>query len=380
MDNNNELMIYREAVQKIKNAIMQSRYRTASNANAELLSLYYSVGEYITINSRSGKWGTGAIETISEQLQGEIPGLRGFSPTNMKNMRIFFEEWSDELKLNRQLPIADLENNLNSGELVLVRQLPTAELNETKKQAFCRVGFTHHREILRKCKTVEERWYYILRCADEFWSVAGLKDHLRANEFVAFGNIPNNFLLTIPDEKTAAIAVRSFKDEYFLEYVDMKGSYEYDERDVELAIVAEVKKFIMTAGDGFCFIGNQQRLLVDDEEFFVDILFFNRNLHCLVAFELKKDKFRPADLGQLSFYLSALDKYVRKPDENKSIGILLCREMNRTVVELAVQDYDKPMGVATYRLGTDIPEQYKTLIPLIDGVQQIVTENTEQPT
>jgi len=207
-----------------------------------------------------------------------------------------------------------------------------------------------------------------------------LKDHLRANEFVAFGNIPNNFLLTIPDEKTAAIAVRSFKDEYFLEYVDMKGSDEYDERDVELAIVAEVKKFIMTAGDGFCFIGNQQRLLVDDEEFFVDMLFFNRNLHCLVAFELKKDKFRPADLGQLSFYLSALDKYVRKPDENKSIGILLCREMNRTVVELAVQDYDKPMGVATYRLGTDIPEQYKTLIPLIDGVQQIVTENTEQPT
>jgi hypothetical protein len=134
----------------------------------------------------------------------------------------------------------------------------------------------------------------------------------------------------------------------------------------------------MTAGDGFCFIGNQYRLLVDDEEFFVDMLFFNRNLHCLVAFELKKDKFRPADLGQLSFYLSALDKYVRKPDENKTIGILLCQEMNRTVVELAVQDYDKPMGVTTYRLGTGIPEPYKTLIPLIDGVQQIVLENGEK--
>jgi len=373
----NELLAYREAVQKIKNAILQSRYRTAANANAELLNLYYGVGEYISVNTRSGKWGTGAIESISEQLQGEVPGLRGFSPTNMKNMRIFFEHWSTELESNRQLPIADLKNYLHGDELVLFRQLPTAEMGEVKLQAFYRVGFTHHREILRKCKTSEECWYYILRCANEFWSVAGLKDHLRANEFVAFGNIPNNFVLTIPDEKTAAIAMRSFKDDYLLEYVDMKNLDDYDERDVELAIVADVKKFIMTVGDGFCFIGNQHRLLVDEEEFFVDMLFFNRNLHCLVAFELKKDKFRPADLGQLSFYLSALDKYVRKPDENKSIGILLCREMNKTVVELAVQDYDKPMGVATYRLGTGIPEPYKALIPLIDGVQQIVTENTE---
>jgi len=113
-------------------------------------------------------------------------------------------------------------------------------------------------------------------------------------------------------------------------------------------------------------------LLVDDDEFFVDLLFFERNLQCLVAIELKKNKFRPSDLGQLSFYLSALDKYVRKPNENRSIGILLCQEMNKMVVELAVQDYDKPMGVATYRLGTGIPEPYTTLVPLIDGVQQIL--------
>jgi hypothetical protein len=157
----------------------------------------------------------------------------------------------------------------------------------------------------------------------------------------------------------------------------IKESDDYDERDVENAIVAEIKKFIMMAGDGFCFIGNQYRLLVDEESFFIDMLFFDRNLQCLVAFELKKDKFRPADLGQLSFYLSALDKYVRKPNEDKTIGILLCQEMNRTVVELAVQDYDKPMGVATYRLGTGIPDSYKSLIPLIDGVQQLLLENGE---
>jgi predicted nuclease of restriction endonuclease-like (RecB) superfamily len=336
-----------------------------------MLSLYYSVGRYISANTRSGKWGTGAIEAISAQLQGELPGLHGFSPSNMKNMRIFFEQWSPELEPIRQLPAAELGSG---DEFALIRQLPTAELSETKVKAFCRVGFTHHREILRKCKTADERWYYILRCADEFWSVANLKNHLRADDYASYGSMPNNFTLTIPDEQTAAIAVRSFRNEYLLDFIDIKEPDDYDERDVENAIVAEIKKFIMTVGDGFCFIGNQYRLLVDEEEFFVDMLLFNRNLQCLVAFELKKDKFRPADLGQLSFYLSALDKYVRKPNENKTIGILLCQEINRTVVELAVQDYDKPMGVATYRLGTGIPEPYTSLIPLIDGVQQMLLE------
>jgi predicted nuclease of restriction endonuclease-like (RecB) superfamily len=213
-----------------------------------------------------------------------------------------------------------------------------------------------------------------MRCADEFWSFRSLKAHLLADEYVKYGSLPNNFALTIPDEKTTAIALRSFKDEYLIDYIDIKESDDYDERDVDSAIAANVKKFIMTAGDGFAFIGNQYRLLVDSEEFFVDLLFFNRNLDCLVAFELKKDKFRPADLGQLSFYLTALDKYVRKPDENNSIGILLCQELNKTVVELAVRDYNKPLGVATYRLGTGIPDPYKSLIPLINGVQQIVSE------
>jgi hypothetical protein len=132
-------------------------------------------------------------------------------------------------------------------------------------------------------------------------------------------------------------------------------------------------------GDGFAYIGNQYRLLVDEEEFFVDLLFFSRSLQCLVAFELKKDKFRPADLGQLSFYLTALDKHVRKPNENNSIGILLCQDVgSRTVVELAVQDYNKPLGVATYRLGSKIPEPYDSLVPVIDGVQRILLENGEQ--
>ena len=373
----NKLLMYREAAQKIKNAILQSRFRAAAQSNTELLNLYYGVGEYISINTRSGKWGSGAIEAISEQLQGEIPGLHGFSPTNIKNMRIFFEQWVSELEPNRQSPSTDFGDENKTDTSLAIRQTLSAELEENKFLAFCRVGFSHHREILRKCKTPDERWYYIIRCANEFWSYRMLKNRLTADDFSSYGSMPNNFIFTLPDEQTAVIAARTFRDEYLLDFTNIKETDDYDENDVRDAIAANVKKFIMTAGDGFCFIGNQYRLLVDEEEFFVDMLFFNRDLHCLVAFELKKDKFRPADLGQLSFYLTALDKYVRKPTENKTIGILLCEEMNRTVVELAVQDYNKPMGVATYRLGTGIPEPYKKLIPLIDGVQKIIAENGE---
>jgi predicted nuclease of restriction endonuclease-like (RecB) superfamily len=368
------IISYKEAVLEIKYAILQSRYRAVANANAELLALYYGVGRYVSTNTRSGRWGIEAIETISNQLQGEMPGLRGFSPSNIKNMRLFYEQWVSEFETNRQSP-----NTVSRKvEILSIQQLPTAELETNRELAFFRVGFTHHMEILRKCMSQEERWYYIIRCANEFWNVHSLKNHLRADDFFQYGKMPNNFVHTIHEAKSVSKAIRSFKEEYLLDFIDIKDVDDYDERDVENAIVSQIRNFIMTIGEGFCFIGNQYRILVDDVEFYIDLLFFNRNLQCLVAFELKRDKFRPADLGQLGFYLSALDKYVKKPYENKTIGILLCQEMNKTIVELAVQDYNKPMGVATYRLGTEIPESYRSLIPVIDGVQQILSENGEK--
>jgi predicted nuclease of restriction endonuclease-like (RecB) superfamily len=158
------------------------------------------------------------------------------------------------LNANRQLPTAVLDGD---DAIAQIRQLATAEFDEARFSAFCRVGFTHHREILRKCKTLDERWYYILRCADEFWSVTTLKNHLKDNDFASYGRLPNNFALTIPDEKNSAAAVRSFRDEYLLDYIDIKESDEYEERDVENAIVDEIKKFVVTMGDGFAYIGNQ---------------------------------------------------------------------------------------------------------------------------
>ena len=292
-------------------------------------------------------------------------------------MRQFFEVWNEELQPNENfaidesLPLAD-EGNLTSPN----RQSAIGELTADDLNAFFGIGFTHHIQIFSTCQTLQERWYYIRRCAAGFWTVEVLKSHLRAGDFHHTGTLSNNFMQAIPNEKQAAKAVRAFKDEYLLDFINIEDAddeSDIDERLLERALVAEIRKFIQTLGADFCFIGNQYRLIVGDEEAFIDLLFYHRSLRALVAIELKRGKFKPAYLGQLNYYLSALDEQERHSDENQSIGLLLCKEANQAVVELAIRDFNKPMGVAAYRTRNDIPEPYQTLIPLMDGVRKILT-------
>jgi len=245
-----KIIKYSEAVRIIKNAILQSRYQAARLANKEQLQLYYDVGNYVSINTRTGKWGTGAIEEISRQLQIELPGLRGYSASNIKYMRAFFEEWNG-MFTNRHLVSGDLESSVSSEN----RHLPSGDNSDEMLDAFLRVGFTHHREIISKCKSLEGRWHYIMRCASEFWNVDTLKEHLKADDYSHYGSLPNNFNLTIPDESLAERAVQSFKDEYLLDYINIDEEDDpevKDERVYNKRIIADIRKLIMTFGEGFC--------------------------------------------------------------------------------------------------------------------------------
>lgn len=380
---NNEGQNYIDAVKAIKQAILQSRYKAAVLANGEMLSLYFGVGKYVSQNSRNGFWGTSAIETISNQLQNELPGLRGFGVSNIKNMRTFYESWCsyfsncqlptgeiEEQDLNHQLPTDDLQISIN--ELLLNRRLPTGDLKGDFVSDFLKVGFTNHSEILSKTKTLVERIFYIRHCANEFCSVETLKYHLRSHYFEKQGCLPNNFGTTIPHKELRANALMSFKDEYLLDYINIEDPEVEDERIIENKIVRNIKKFIMTLGSDFCFIGNQYRLVVDDDEYFIDLLFFNRQLQCLVAIELKRGKFKAEYLGQLNLYLSLLDEYVRRPYENKSIGILLCTEQKKKTVEFALRDFNKPMGVATYKTAEELPEEYRQVFKSLEEIKKLL--------
>ena len=361
---------YREAVKTIKEAILRSQYRAAASVNKEQLSLYYGIGRYVSENSRTGFWGKGAIEQISSLLQKELPGLRGFSATSIRNMRIFYEEW--DKVLNHQ-PTAD---DLVLNEKLLLVEIHQPVADEFNWADFLSIGFSHHTEIISKAKTLEARLFYIHECATRYWSKYTLRDYLKADLYSHRGTLPNNFAQTLPDTKQALKAVCSFKDEYLLDFINVEELNEQeedlDEKIVEKAIVTNVKKFIMTFGQDFSFIGNQYRMEVAGEEMFIDLLFFNRELNSLVAVELKSGKFRTSYLGQLNTYLSALDTYIRKPHENPSIGIILCREMNQTFVEFAVRDYNKPMGVATYRASKDMPERLRNALPDIEDLKKLL--------
>lgn len=361
------------AAKAIKNAIIESRYNTAKLVNKEIITLYYNIGRFVSARSRMKHWGTNAISRLSKLLCQELPGLRGFSETNIKNMRIFFEEWQSIFE-NRQLLTADLlTENAADFDAVINRQLTTADLAKEELEDFFSVAFTHHREILRKSTSLKERMFYIHLCAAEFWPVKRLLKALHDDIFNTQSIALTNFHTRIDNELLRRRALQTFKENYVFDFVEVEDDEDLiDEKVLEAEIVKNIKNFIMAFGQDFAFMGNQYRLTVDSQDYFVDLLFYHRGLRCLVAIELKRGAFKAPYTGQLNFYLSALDEYVKRPDENPSIGIILCKEKSDKTVEFAFRNMSSPMGVATYTFRKELPEEYKNALPNPDDLRQLL--------
>lgn len=367
---------YNDAVKQIKTAILQSQAKALKGVNQEQLALYYGIGRFISQNSRAGFWGKDAIDTISRQLSTEVPGLRGFSPRNLRNMRMFYEEWKcldtnladASAKLDLGNKSADESANLDS-----CKSLAPLEIADIPIVAFFSIGFSHHTLILSKTKTLEERRYYIQLCSDLQLSYDALERKIAEDAYHNQGNMPNNFGMTIPDYKRAFQAIQMFKDEYLLDYINVEQLGErdedIDERVIENEIVHNVKNFIMTFGRGFSYMGNQVHYDKLGHDHWADLLFFNRILKSLVVIELKKGSFKPAYLGQLAAYLRVLDDEERIEGENPSVGIVLCKDADRAYVEYVLQDYTKPMGVATYKSSQ---ERLRELLPDEEEIKKLL--------
>ena len=374
-DEHNKLSLaeVKNAVKVLKTAILQSQSRAIRKTNQELLSLYYGIGHYISDNSRNGFWGTGAIEAISAQLKRELPGLRGFSASNLKNMRQFYDEWSG--LLNRQPSAGDLPTatEIIPLDTLISNRQPSAD--DLTADEFTALGFSLHMEILSKAKSWDERKYYIRQAAANHWDKYTLRKHLQDDDFHHVGRLPNNFSTAISDRRRALQTLQAFKDEYLLDFINVEEieaqtGEDVDEKVIENAIVAHIKEFILTFGRDFVFIDQQYVVEAAGHEQKIDLLFFNRSLNALVAVELKYGAFKPIYLGQLQLYLQALDDKVRKPHENPSVGIVLCKSADRAFVEYAVRDYRKPMGVAVYHTADEMPENLKNVLPDIDALRQ----------
>ncbi len=372
----------KQAVQTIKTAILQSQSRAVRMVSGTQLSLYFGVGLYVSANSRKGTWGTGAIDAISDQLRRELPGLRGFSAQNIRNMRQFAEFWQPFLihsPLASKLGIDSLHAEIECDRLSLAKWSPLA--SEINRDEFLGISFSHHMEILHKTKNIDEVLLCIHETVVHQWDKYTLRDILKTGIPTSDGTAPNNFIQTIPSTRQAMKAIRMFKDEYLLDYINVEDidaqEEDVDERLVEQRIVHNIKRFIMTLGRDFTFVGNQYHLEIYGEEMWSDLLFFNRELNALVAIELKIGKFKPAYLGQLQAYLQVLDDKVRKPHENPSIGIVLCKSANQAYAEYAVRDYNKPMGVATYKTIADMPKEMQHTLPDIEDLKKLMSDDED---
>ena len=372
---------YNSAVQQIKAAILKSQATALANINQEQLSLYYAIGRYISYNTRKGFWGKGAIAAISAQLQAELPGLRGFGETNLKKMRLFYEEWrsfddksspaGDDLGANSPTTVGELQRADNHG--VIIRQKHLTNLMDIPIAAFFSISFSHHYIILSKVKSKEGRLFYINLCSELHLSKRSLIQKIAEDAFHNQGKMPNNFSVTIPEHKQAFKAIQMFKDEYLLDFINVEQlgerEEEIDERVIENEIVHNMRNFIMTFGRGFSFIGNQVHYDKLGHDHWVDLLFFNRILKSLVVVELKKGAFKPSYLGQLTHYLHVLDDDERIEGENQSVGIILCKDADKTFVEYVLQDYNRPMGVATYKARQ---QKLKDLLPDEEEMKKIM--------
>ena len=327
---------YRDLLGEIKQRIRSAQYEALKAVNKELISLYWDIGQMIATRQEEEGWGKSVVESLARDLQIEFPGIHGFSARNIWYMRNFFLAYVDKPKL----------------------QPLVAE-----------IGWTHNLIIMEKCKNDLEREFYIRMTKKFGWTKDVLIHQIENQTYEKTLLGQTNFDQTLPEDirNQAKLAV---KDEYTFDFLELAD--EHSERQLEMAILTKVEPFLREMGGMFSFIGSQYRLEISEREYFIDLLLYHRRLKCLVAIELKIGEFLPEYVGKMQFYLAALDNLVRMADENPSIGIILCKSKDKTIVEYALRESNKPIGVATYRIVTVLPSELKGQLPEPEQVAKLL--------
>lgn len=315
---------YKVFLSEIKSKVYKAQYEAMKQVNTTLVTLYWEIGKGIVEKQKEHGWGKSVVEQLAEDLQKEFIGMDGLSNRNIWRMRMFYNTYE-------KLPPMVAE-----------------------------IGWSHNIVILEKCKDDLERQFYIGMTKKYGWSRNVLIHHIEGKSYERFLLGQTNFDKTV-EEKHKQQAKLSVRDEFNFEFLELNE--EHQEKELETAIIKNMRNFLIELGGDFTFVGNQYRIEVGDENYYIDILLYHRRLKSLVAIELKAGKFKPEYAGKMNFYLSVLNDKVRMLDENPSIGIIICREKNRTTVEYALNELNQPIGVASYRVTATLPKGYKDLLP-----------------
>jgi predicted nuclease of restriction endonuclease-like (RecB) superfamily len=336
---------YQDFIHDIKSKIRQSQYEAMKAVNKELLLLYWYIGRQIVQKQSELGWGKSVVEQIAKDLQTEFVGISGFSARNLWRMKQFYELYS---------------------------------ANEFLPPLVAEIGWSHHVVLMEKSKDDLQREFYILMCKRFGWTKDVLIHQIENKSYEKHLLNQTNFDQTLA-ENYRNQAILAVKDEYQFDFLELGN--QHSERELELAIINNIRQFLLEMGGYFSFIGSQYRLEVDGKEYKIDLLLFHRKLRCLVAIDLKIGEFTPEMAGKMQFYLSVLNDTVKEEEENPSIGIIICKSKNRTIVEYALKDSNKPIGVATYSIGETLPEDLQKLLPSAALLEKhfLLIEQLKQP-
>jgi predicted nuclease of restriction endonuclease-like (RecB) superfamily len=373
---------YIQLIKQLKEEILSSRYTAAKLVNKELVTLYFKIGSLLTAKIETEKWGAKVIENISADLQNNLKGLRGFSVSNLKNMKQFYEmyaQFSISQSSTGQLPLAP-KNSISqssTGQFVSIKSRVSKDHGFKNEYDFVNcffgISFTHHIIILNRTNAINEKLFYIKKAAENQWTASILEYQIESNYFKKQGKSTNNFKKVLP-KTLHQKAILAFKDELLLDFINIQDPENPDEREIEEGIIKNLRQFILSLGKEFAYMGNQYRIVHADVEYFIDLLFFHRGLRCLIAIDIKRGKFIPEYAGKMNFYLGVLNKYLKLKDENPSIGIILCKEKTDSTVEFSIADMDKPIGVSKYNLTHDLPKRLKKYLPSADDLINVLNE------
>ncbi|WP_081452470.1 PDDEXK nuclease domain-containing protein [Verrucomicrobium spinosum] len=336
---------YGTALQELKLRIGKERVRAVLAANAAMVLLYWDVGRVILERQSAEGWGAKVIDRLSSDLREAFPDMKGLSPRNLKYMRAFAEAWPDKA----------------------IVQGPLAQIT-----------WYHNIALLEKLDQPQVRLWYAEKIRECGWSHNVLILQIQGQAHERTGKLTNNFELTLPPAQSD-LAVQIFKDPYLFDFLGTADPR--TEREMEVALVDHIQKFLLELGAGFAFVGRQVHLEIGNEDFYIDLLFYHLRLRCFVVVELKSVAFDAAFVGQLNLYLSAVDDLLRHTDDKPTIGLLLCRSRNKLVVEYALRDLKKPVGVAEWqtRLTQSLPKDLKGSLPSIAEIEAELAAGEIEP-
>ena len=349
---------FKKWVLDLKNDIRRSQIKAIVKVNVEMLRLYWRMGAEICEKQKTASWGDGWLKELSRELMSEFPDMKGFSYRNLKYIRQWYQFYNEQITIGQQL-VAQL-GDVNVQQVV-------AQIEE---DVFFSVPWGHHLYIISQCKDVDKAIFYLNQTVEQGWSRAVLLNFLDTDLYERQGKAVTNFDRLLPDVQSD-LAKQTLKDPYNFDFLTLDSAYR--ERELENALIQNVTRFLLELGTGFALVGRQVPLMVGDETVYPDLLFYHLELKCYVVIELKVDKFKGEHLGQLGLYVSAVNHLKKKPTDNPTIGLLICKTKNNVMAQYALESTNQPIGISEYQLSQLMPEDIKSQLPTIEDIESTLT-------